>query len=644
MVMMPAAAVETPKIDPARAQAEYDFAVIADEESVGLPSEAELVLLCLDYLRDVRRSCGADALRTNEGLDADYLTAAVWALNRAFLSPPHLTAAAGNDAWSDMHAGSLGSITVHGKGRKPSSFPDLATMERELLWQEQEAEKKDDDDDNIYEYDDTAASNSHRFYPLAGLASGPGLEGPLTLPEVVAAGLAGLGARSRLEAERDMIRSALFEQFLSAVRSKGFFDDPEGDAPPCENSNNNDPTAEEKRRVRRQQVYNERYRKVVAKFRNKLATKADSVTTGDLLAFSVADQVRKRRAERKTMTTPNEHERPSAIPSTIADLPVPEIYLQQRTNVASKFSFGTTPDHKEEAETVLSGHHPDDVDEAEKLKAQGNTHMQKKEYQQACDCYTQALKLSPAGPHSHVYFSNRAAALVSMKKFEDAIADSERSLALKPDYGKAHARLGLAHFLLGNYRAALEAYTVALKYEPDNKSSKNYLEKAAKRLAEQEDKAAMAGPASFSVVSEWDKSRKQQAGQTEDEREAEKAKVKGNQLMAAREYQQACDCYSAAIQLSSTGPHSHVYYSNRAAALCYLERYQEAEADSLQSLRLNPAYGKAHARLGLSRFFLKDYAGAVEAYSAALEFDPDNAASKSYLAKAQAKLAETEQT
>lgn len=108
--------------------------------------------------------------------------------------------------------------------------------------------------------------------------------------------------------------------------------------------------------------------------------------------------------------------------------------------------------------------------------------------------------------------------------------------------------------------------------------------------------------------------------------------------MARREYTLALDAYTQAIQCSPNGPQSHVYYSNRAAALCYLERYQEAVEDSEQSLKLSPSYGKAHARLGLSRFFLRDYAGAVKAYTAALQHDPDNAASQSYLAKAQAKL------
>lgn len=170
--------------------------------------------------------------------------------------------------------------------------------------------------------------------------------------------------------------------------------------------------------------------------------------------------------------------------------------------------------------------HPMDVEGAERAKAEGNVFMQKKLYPQAVEAYTQALKISPNGPHSHVYFSNRAAALLSMKQFGDAIVDSERSLALKPDYGKAHARLGLAHFLSGNYRPAMEAYTVSLKYDPHNASSKSYLEKAAQRLAESSsggsaghnsnNNSSSGGgpiPSSFSLVSEWESTQRQQQQQ-----------------------------------------------------------------------------------------------------------------------------------
>ena len=87
--------------------------------------------------------------------------------------------------------------------------------------------------------------------------------------------------------------------------------------------------------------------------------------------------------------------------------------------------------------------------------------------------------------------------------------------------------------------------------------------------------------------------------------------------MANREYAAAQEAYSKAIQLNPTGSLSHVYFSNRAAAYCYLERYAAAEQDSLRSLQLHPTYGKAYARLGLSCFFLLDYASA--AYKKALD-------------------------
>jgi len=626
------------------------------ENSGGLQyisTESELTLLCLDYLRDLRRAYPKDLLKKVEGLDPDYLTMACWALNRAFVLPPHLRhdGQEGNDAFVDAAAGTTAASNASTprtsrNGQHPK-FPSLKEMEGELLCGEEDDDeggdqKKQPEDEDLlqYEYNDAHPSNSHRFYALGGLAGVP-----ITLGEVTAAGLSGLGARSRGKAEKEMIQSELFTQFVSAVKEKGFFDDHAASDP-----SHGYPSSPGSRKSR-EQMYEDRFRKVVAKFRTKLASKAFGETSGDLMALSAAEQQRHRRAVVIQHALEKNHRHPSD-------------RLGSRTATPSQFSQKLFFQDSVDASVDLGGksnhHNPVDVQLAEKLKNEGNTHMQRKEFEEAADCYTRALKICPTGPHAHVYFSNRAAALVSMKQFELAILDSERSLALKPDYGKAHARLGLAHFLLGNYRPAMEAYTVALKYEPDNKSSKNYFEKAAKRLAEQSinveeenassNKNGSRHQTSFSVVSEWEKSKQQQQKQhhsdsytsgnknQDDFREAEKFKVRGNSHMANRKYELAMQAYARAIELCPNGPQSHVYYSNRAAALCYVERYAEAQADSLQSLALNPNYGKAHARLGLSRFFLKDYAGAVQAYTAALQYDPDNAASKSYLEKAKAKL------
>lgn len=60
----------------------------------------------------------------------------------------------------------------------------------------------------------------------------------------------------------------------------------------------------------------------------------------------------------------------------------------------------------------------------------------------------------------------------------------------------------------------------------------------------------------------------------------------------------------------------------------------------MASIEINPKYEMTHARLGLSRFFLDDLQGTIEAYEHALELDPTNVASKSCLGKAKQRLEE----
>jgi tetratricopeptide (TPR) repeat protein len=641
-----------------------------DAALADIPSETQLVLLSLDYLRDLRRSYATqenDDLLQSEGLHADWLTLAIYALNQSFARPNELMMSNNNDAWMTTHTTNKGALNDPQQPPPPryssdiNELPSLEEMTQQVLYKENPhpeaaaaSQDQDDEADDIdkdldsyawYDYDDAHPSNEHRFYPLNGLASGP--RGPLLLGEVAAAGLGYLQARSRQDAEQDMIASPLFEQFVQAVESKGFFKDTDNTIP------KEDPMEEEERLQKQKEVYNERYLKVVAKFRTKLASKAQNddggVPSSSLSDHHQARRMRKCLAVRKERARPQQQQHPQ---TSIAPT------HQSSSSVVTNLSKRLAPQQAVPSPTAAAAAAAvidHDLEEAEKLKSQGNAYMQKKAYEAAASSYTGALKLTPSGPNSHVYFSNRAAALLSLKRFQEAILDSERSLSLKPNYGKAHARLGLAHFLLGDYRQAMEAYSVALKYEPDNKSSKSYLEKAAKRLAAQEQEGSQAPSeqqathatqpfvaSSFSVVSEWDKSIKGKAYipqvEAQQQKEAEKLKVKGNQHMASRDYQAALDAYSKALNLSPTGPQSHVYYSNRAAALCYLERYEDAAHDSEHSLELQPAYGKAHARLGLSRFFLNQYPAAIEAYTAALEYDPTNAASKSYLAKAKLKL------
>ena len=307
----------------------------------GLPSETQLMLLCLDYLRNLRRSYGSDDLRMAEGLDADWLSVACYALSRSFVRPKHMrhrdhrgdngeVSGSGNDAWFDPENGSHHSrisplrrrqVLGMGSGSPRSGepvpalsaesvlLPGIEEIEAEILSERDPKRRggmqgKADfeketvfDPETWYAYDDSHQSNSHRFYPLNGLTSympassfGIVVDGPLSLGEIAAAGLTGLGARTRLDAEREMVRTPLFDQFLNAVSSKGFFD--VNDAAMAADGTVGTPSevgsfviagegepSKEELEQRRKVLYEERYRKVLSKFRSKLATKATSTAS-----------------------------------------------------------------------------------------------------------------------------------------------------------------------------------------------------------------------------------------------------------------------------------------------------------------------------------------------------------------------------
>jgi len=251
---------------------------------------------------------------------------------------------------------------------------------------------------------------------------------------------------------------------------------------------------------------------------------------------------------------------------------------------------------------------------------------------------------------------------------EHSIRDCERSIALiKPTekggggggeyYSKAHSRLGLAYFACGRYREAVDAYEKSLEMEPKNKWTRDHLEKAKARIisstidGSEETNAASGSPEESTaniMVGVSEEEEEGGGGGAPNEQEiiaeqllrADDHKNKGNVLMSSKQYTEALHQYDLAIKTSPSGPNSYVYYSNRAAAFCYLADYVKAMNDCRRSIDLNPMYEKAYSRLGLSLFFQGEYEGAISAYETSLALDPSNKASLSYLSKAKSRLAE----
>ncbi|KAF9913869.1 Hsp90 cochaperone [Lobosporangium transversale] len=102
---------------------------------------------------------------------------------------------------------------------------------------------------------------------------------------------------------------------------------------------------------------------------------------------------------------------------------------------------------------------------AEEYKAQGNKAFLAKDYPVAIDLFSKAIELDPT---NHVLYSNRSACYASLKNYEKALEDGNKTVELKADWSKGYGRKAAALFGLGRYPEANDVYQEGLKIEPTN--------------------------------------------------------------------------------------------------------------------------------------------------------------------------------
>ncbi|XP_052774984.1 small glutamine-rich tetratricopeptide repeat-containing protein beta-like [Mya arenaria] len=124
---------------------------------------------------------------------------------------------------------------------------------------------------------------------------------------------------------------------------------------------------------------------------------------------------------------------------------------------------------------------PEEKEQAEVLKNQGNDFMKAEQFSDAIECYSQALKLDNK---NSVYYCNRAAAYSKICKHKQAIEDCQKALMIDPLYSKAYGRMGIAYTALDDHESAYECYRKALELDPGNQSYQNNLEIAEQKLQE----------------------------------------------------------------------------------------------------------------------------------------------------------------
>ncbi|WPH00879.1 Hypothetical protein R9X50_00371000 [Acrodontium crateriforme] len=110
---------------------------------------------------------------------------------------------------------------------------------------------------------------------------------------------------------------------------------------------------------------------------------------------------------------------------------------------------------------------------ADALKAEGNKLFAAKDFVGAAEKFSQAIELDPT---NHVLYSNRSGAYASLKQFDKALEDANKTTEIKPDWAKGWGRKGTAQHGVGDLVGAVDAFEEALKLDPSNAQAKSGLE------------------------------------------------------------------------------------------------------------------------------------------------------------------------
>lgn len=83
--------------------------------------------------------------------------------------------------------------------------------------------------------------------------------------------------------------------------------------------------------------------------------------------------------------------------------------------------------------------------QAVELKEKGNAALSKEDFETAVKYYTDAIKLDGT---NHVLYSNRSAAFTKQGKYQEAMADADKTIELKADWPKVCCILSFGHLVM----------------------------------------------------------------------------------------------------------------------------------------------------------------------------------------------------
>ncbi|KAM7276159.1 hypothetical protein ACFE04_018025 [Oxalis oulophora] len=106
---------------------------------------------------------------------------------------------------------------------------------------------------------------------------------------------------------------------------------------------------------------------------------------------------------------------------------------------------------------------------AVEANAKGNESLSSGDFASAVTHFSDAID------NIHVLYSNRSAAYASLRNYNEALKDAEKTVELKPDWVMGYRQLGTALVGMTQYEDAIVAYSKGLKIDPNDDALKGGL-------------------------------------------------------------------------------------------------------------------------------------------------------------------------